>query len=179
MRWIGWRLASRGGPEVAYPSDEPSTTQPPTGPETRVSVRHRPWSTLLLALHWVGVAAAAALLVLGVVLVIMHVVTMASIEDGEFYEPWGLVIAGVAGTIGGVVLAAMVPLAVATARGRRRADEGQPRSLFGAAVAGSAVVTLAVLLSGLGGGPASMLVVGTLCAPYLVVAVGTAMVTRA
>lgn len=101
-------------------------------------VRHRPWSTVLLVLFSLTLVPTIAAIVFG------GITRFRYSDDGPdgFRAFIGSVLV-VVGTAGTLVAAALLVLLVL---GRRRADAGAPRTLFGVAVA---VVTLAVAALGL------------------------------
>lgn len=105
-------------------------------------VTHRPWSTVLLVVHALGVVL-GSLAALGGVVIFVVTATAAPPTDDGINEPWGLVIGGVMAVVGGLMLAASIPLSVLSVRGRRAADEGRPGTLHGVAIA-------AVALGGVG-----------------------------
>jgi len=166
-----------GGPFVPdhAPGDPPTTLSP----APRASARHRPWSTVLLVLDGVGIGAGGALLVTAAVLAVQHVVIVSERESGDgIYEPWGLVAAAAAGIAGLVLLAALVPLLVATRRGRVRADAGRPELLSRAALVSACLALLPVLSPVLLGDLLTMVLAGVVCGPYVAVAVVTAVRSR-
>ena len=111
--------------------------------ETPVAT-HRPWSTILLVLHWIGVVVGGVLAVIG--LVVLGISAAGSREvDYGMYEPWGFLIGGVVLVIGGVALAVCVPLLVFTIKGRRAASQGRFGMLFGVGIAAACLGGLSVL----------------------------------
>lgn len=147
-------------------------------PGVPAAAPHRPWSTLLLALDWLGVVVAVLPVPLAVAAVVQHLHVVRTLEEGVLYEPLHLFFVAVAVVVGLVALGALVPLLVVTTAARRRADAGDPRPLHRASVASAAVAGAAVVLTALGGDLAGVLLVAVVCAPYLLAAVVTAARTR-
>lgn len=104
-------------------------------------VRHRPWSTVLLALHVIAVVGGALALVGGGAMLAISA-TAPEPTDG-INEPWGIVIGAILAAFGAVVLVAAGILTMATVRGRRAADVGRAGTLRGVSIA-------ALVLAGLG-----------------------------
>jgi len=104
--------------------------------------RHRPWSTVLLVVHVVGLVAGVVAVVGGVAIAVVAGAQTPDPADG-IHEPWGIVIGGVLAVLGVVVLLAAGALTALTAWGRRAADTGRPGPLRGLAIA-------VVVLAGLG-----------------------------
>ncbi|WP_250444499.1 hypothetical protein [Actinotalea sp. C106] len=94
---------------------------------------HRPWSTVLLVLHWLAVTAFCLLVGSGVVLLAMG--TEPSPPGSESADALGTALAESAIGYGAVLLALAIALAVLTSRGRRRADHGRPATLRNVAIA--------------------------------------------
>ncbi len=127
-------------------------------------VRHRPWSTLLLSVHLVGLAAGTVVLGYGAWAVV-RVSTTAPADRG----PWDGLGALLLLLVGACVLVLAVPLLVMTVQGRGYADVGHRAPLFSLAAHATCLGTLAavVALQQLErGGLAALPVVGayTLCA---------------
>lgn len=90
-------------------------------------VPHRPWSTILLVIHVLGLAAGILALGFGVAFVVAAAIERSD-PDG-INEPWGLVIGMllmVGGGAVGVIAGIVTKLTVA---GRREAEQGRPGGL--------------------------------------------------
>lgn len=109
-----------------------------------VPVTHRPWSTLLLVVHSLGVVA-GTLVALGGVVIFTIAATAEPPRDTGINEPWGLVIGAVMAIVGVAMLVASIPLTVLSVRGRRAADHGSPGMLHGVAIAVVAIGGIGVL----------------------------------
>ena len=132
----------------------------PDGPEGRVGaqqddlvrfapVAHRPWSTVLLIGHVLAAALCAVMVGLAIAVIVS--------DNSTHTDKWDGLAAGIATVVGGVVLligAAAVVFVILTRNGRRRADDGDPRTLQSVADTDRAlgtmvaVLTLALLLAG-------------------------------
>jgi len=130
-------MSERRGPVA-----EPPMARTATGPATQ----HRPWSTVLLVFHTVGVVCAAAVIAGSVALFVVTAAAPAPEGDG-INEPYGLVIAPILALVGMVILGLAHLLRRLTVRGRREADDGQPRLLRRCAAASMALGTLATLMA--------------------------------
>jgi len=128
------------GPAVADPGRDALRSSPPSAP-----VRHRPWSTVLLGLHTIFVAAGAALLAMGVAAYLKDA-RAPSPEDGGPPEAWGAVIGAYACLMGVVVVIPTSLLARSAWRGRRAADQGSPGQLRRVATITLVIAGIAVIL---------------------------------
>lgn len=136
------------GPQHAGQTGPPVAPEPPREVNQHVPgdayvplVPHRPWSTVLLVVHALGVVIGSLVALGGVV--IFAVAAGATPPDDGIYEPWGLVIGAVMAVVAVVMLGASIPLTVLSVRGRRDADRGRPGMLHGVAIA-------AVVIGGVG-----------------------------
>lgn len=139
--WQGAQQGRQSGPGA------PATPRDGRSPESSLTdggppVRHRPWSTVLLVVHVVGLVVGVGAVVGGVAIAVAAGTQTPDPTDG-IYEPWGLVIGGVLAVLGVVALLAAGALTALTAWGRRAADTGRPGPLRGLAIA-------VVVLAGLG-----------------------------
>lgn len=144
--------------------------------ETRVAT-HRPWSTILLVLHWIGVVVGGVLAVIGLVVLGISAAGAAEVDYG-MYEPWGFLIGGVVLVVGLVALAVCVPLLVFTIKGRRAASEGRFGMLFGVGIAATCLGGLSVLSSLAGMEPVTVTTALLLAGSYTFVGVRLAQATR-
>jgi len=88
-----------------------------------VPVSHRPWSTVLLVGHVLVAALSIAIVGLAIVVVVA--------DNADHADKWDGLAAGIAMMVGGVMLvlgAAAVVFVVLARKGRRRADDGDPRT---------------------------------------------------
>lgn len=138
---------------------------------------HRPWSTILLVLHWVGVVVGGVLTVLGIVVLAISAAGSREVEYG-MYEPWGFLIGGVVLVAGGAALAVSLPLLVFTIKGRRGAREGRFGILFGVGIAAVCLGGLSVLGSLASLEPVSISTTLLLSGGYAFVGVRLAQATR-
>lgn len=145
---------------------------PETGQPRRIA--HRPWSTVLLVFHVLQLVAAVFLLGAGLI--------AATVLGGD---PAGGDMAGFGGLFvmigliaGAVLLGVSVLLLVLTRRGRARADQGQPGTLFAVGIIATALGALS--LAGLIGGGEPVYVVVNLAtsAVYTFAGVRTIMAAR-
>ncbi|MCL3861593.1 hypothetical protein [Actinotalea sp. K2] len=98
---------------------------------------HRPWSTVLLAFHMLGVSVAAGLLLLALV-------AGTGVLPGDLGSPDA--VGNAFFLLFGVILAAVyAPLAWFTVRGRRQADRGSTRTLHGLAIVACLLGTIEVV----------------------------------
>lgn len=119
--------------------------------DVALPVRHRPWSTLLLVVHWFAVIGGGLLIGLAVVAFVAQA-TAPPLEPGESGEAWGIAIGMIAGTVGLLVFLPSLTLLVTTTRGRRAADQGRAGTLRTAAVATVVLGGLAMVASALSSG---------------------------
>lgn len=119
---------------------------PTAGTATGPSTPHRPWSTVLLVFHTLGVVCAAAVIAGSGVLLVVTAAAPAP-EDGGINEPWALVIAPILALVGMAALGIAYLFRRLTVRGRREADEGRPGLLRRCAVASMVLGTLATLMA--------------------------------
>jgi hypothetical protein len=148
----GAQHAGQTGPPAAPESPQDVLLHAP-GDAYVPLVPHRPWSTVLLVVHTLGVVV-GALFALGGVVIFTIAASVTPPDDGR-YEAWGVVIGTSMALATGVALGAFVavaavvtlgvsiPLTVLSVRGRRAADSGRPGMLHGVAIA-------AVALGGVG-----------------------------
>jgi len=130
--WHGAQQVGPTGPS-GVPDAPPHRVEHPPGVTGGGSlVPHRPWSTVLLVVHALGVPAGVAVVVYSVVMVVAAYAPPDP-EDG-INEPWGLVIGPVLAAFGVGVIVAAVVLTMLTVHGRRAADQGRPGWLHGLAI---------------------------------------------
>ena len=151
------------------PSGIPDTPPDRVGPPPGVTVAgspvpHRPWSTVLLVFHALGLAAGVVAVGCGVALIAEAFRNPPS-DSRPGYEPWGFAFGVAFAVIGAVLIVATVVLTVVTVKARRAADQGRTGVLQGLAIT---VVTLAVIgaLNSLAGGVRWFLVGLVLCGIY-------------
>jgi hypothetical protein len=141
--------------------DDPTEPYNPAPPLQ--SAPHRPWSTITLVLHSLGLVVGILALGLGVAALIAEY--SAPPPDPGVGESWGLFVGlffGTGGVVMGLSSAALTRLCVV---GRRNADEGRPRVL-------RSVGVVALVLAGLGAAgsvaiafPAGLVVCGLYALP--------------
>lgn len=105
-------------------------------------VAHRPWSTVLLVGHVLAAALCAVMVGLAIAVIVS--------DNSSHTDKWDGLAAGIATGVGGVALligAAAVVFVVLTRTGRRRADDGDPRTLQSVAGTDRALSTMAAVLT--------------------------------
>lgn len=124
-------------PQPGYGVAGASLMGEPSGDEALAGVDHRPWSTMLLAAHWLVVLLGLVGLVGGLVMVGADMADRTDSWDG-FLAFVGMVLGG-ASAVAGIVAALLL---TTTVRGRRRSDAGDHATL-------RSVATTSVVLGGL------------------------------